>query len=415
MYVFLAFLHQAGLDGCFLGPPDAANTPAGYVAYAPDKKSYLTGSPRGPFWAVGVRIERDKKNDIKLYDPWRGEAFPATLNQLKANPESHKAWFEDPAAVSGMSAGDATTAAMCLAVPVNSLSPRMAMLEKKIKEAVDVKLVINPKEQRDRFPYPKPSFWNPPNDQFAYGRVGRTFLPKDQGGEADRYDPARRMLFDLYIRSLLPPAERVVPADLLRNQAVLADIKERIEERVKAAYHVVFLQPPTPRELVQRGQFQDALRTLVQRQDEFSKSLLRVRNTEEAERKMREWAETATELYRSLGSDPRARQRIDDVWNSQGAALVLDRAVGEAGQADAVLLLALCRHEQAERAQSRLDHATGPDTDKLRQAAGLAWDNALHEWSGYREQFAHIHNASKARSEHIRLLAERAKRLAGQR
>jgi hypothetical protein len=415
MYVFLALLQQMGLDGCLLGPPGAANTPAGDVAYAPDKKTVLTGTPRGPFWAVGVRIEKDKQVDVKLYDPWRGTAFPATLNQLRANPDSHKAWFDDPAAVSGMTAGDSKGASVCLAVPVNSLSPRMALLEKKLKELVEVKLAIKPNELRDRFPDPKPTFWNPAGDQFAYGRVARTFLPKDQGGDADRYDPGNRRYYDLYIRSQLPPAERVVPADLLRNQAVIADIKERIEERVKVVYLTAFLQPPTPRELVQRGQFREASGTLVQRVDEFAKSLLRVRNTEDADKKMREWAERATELYQSLGTDPNARAAIDENWASQGAALVFDRAVGEVGQAEATLLLALCRHEQAERVQARLEHATGADVDKLRQAAADAWDTAFREWSGYREQFSGTDTASPARAQHIRALADRAKELAGKR
>ena len=85
------------------------------------------------------------------------------------------------------------------------------------------------------FPEPKPAFWNPAGDEFAYGRAARTFLPKDQGGDADRFNPAGRDSIDAYIRSQLPPAERVVPADLLRNQDVLADVKDRIEERVKVA------------------------------------------------------------------------------------------------------------------------------------------------------------------------------------
>ena len=126
MYVFLALLQQMGLDGCLARPASgAANTLPAYVAYAPDKKTVLTGAPRGPFWAVGVRIERASGRRPALR-PVARAAFPATLNQLKANPDSHKAWFEDRAAVSGMTAGDAKAAAVFLAVPVNSLSPRMA-------------------------------------------------------------------------------------------------------------------------------------------------------------------------------------------------------------------------------------------------------------------------------------------------
>jgi len=408
-YVFLALLQQMGLDGCLVGPPGAAEV-ARSSALSPDNKSILSGGPTRPFWAVGVRIEKDKSAEIRLYDPFRGEVFPATLAQLKAAPEKHKAWLEDKA--SPVSVEEAKNATVYLAVPVNSLAPRIALLDKKLKDLVDVKLAVNPFELRNRFPDPKPSFWNPLDDRFTYGRAARTFLPMDQGGESDRLDPAGRGLYDNYMRAQLPPAERVVPSDLLRNETVIADIKERIEERVKVAYLSAYLMPPTPREQVQRGQFQEASRMLVQRRDDFEKSLLRVRNTEGAEREMREWAERSTELYRSLGSDPRARAKIDENWASQGAALVLDRAVGEVGQAEAAYLLALCRHEQAERVQSRLESAASGDTSKLRQTALDAWDAAAREWNGYREQLAAIHSSTPARTQHIRTLAERARRLA---
>jgi hypothetical protein len=293
------------------------------------------------------------------------------------------------------------------------------MLERKLKQTVDVKLAINPAELRDRFPDPKPTFWNPPGDRFAYGRVARAFMPTDQGGEADRYDPRGRMLHDNYIRLLMPSAERVLPADLLQNQAVVENIKPRIEEMVKSSYAFAFLQPPTPREQIQRGQFQDAVRALVERQHVFSTRLLRARNTDQADKRMRDWVDAAKRLYADLGPDTAAneliRSNIDELWRSEDASLFLDRALGEVGQGEAALLLALCRHEEAERAQSRLEHAKGDDVSKLRQPAAVAWDTAASEWSGYREQFSSVHSNSPARAGHIRALADRAKRLAGRR
>ena len=40
-------------------------------------------------------------SDVRLFDPWRGMVFPVTLNQLKANPDAAKEWFEDKANISG--------------------------------------------------------------------------------------------------------------------------------------------------------------------------------------------------------------------------------------------------------------------------------------------------------------------------
>src|SRR5262249_43332740 len=83
MYVFLALLQHLGLDGCRVGPPDAAKI---HVRLSEAEVKYPTVGlpvPRGPFWAVGVRVG----NDVRLFDPWRSEPFPVTLNQLKANPD----------------------------------------------------------------------------------------------------------------------------------------------------------------------------------------------------------------------------------------------------------------------------------------------------------------------------------------
>jgi hypothetical protein len=408
MYVFLALLQQMGLDGCLIGPPDAGDKPAGFVVYSPDKKTVLTGAPRGPFWAVGVRAG----NDIRLYDPWRGEAFPAPLNQLKANPEAHKAWFEDQANVSGVTPEEAKKATVYLAAPVNSLSPRMAMLGEKLKAEVDVKLAVNPAAVRSAFPDPKPAYWNPPNDRFAYGRAARTFLPFDQGG-ADRTDPAAGRLYDQYIPSQLPPAEQAIPSELLRNPAVIGDVKERIRDIAWRVYVFAFLdQPPTPRERIQRGQFQDAARTIVERQDEFRKSGERVRNTPDAEAQMREWTQKATQLYASLGIDPGARGAIDAHWKSQTALLLFDRAVSGVGQAEAAFLLALCKHEEAERLQARLERATGPDADRLRQDALDAWNGVVREWRTYRQEYGGPQAGLPGRAEHVKVLAARAEKLA---
>ncbi len=96
MYVFLALLQQLELDGCLIGAPDAGTQPAGLPVLTADNKAFVTGALRGPFWAVGVRVG----GDVKLFDPWRGQPFPVTLSQLRANPDAAKEWFAAPANIS---------------------------------------------------------------------------------------------------------------------------------------------------------------------------------------------------------------------------------------------------------------------------------------------------------------------------
>lgn len=422
MYVFLALLQQMGLDGCLIGPPDAGDKPAGFVAYAADKKTVLSGTPRGPFWAVGVRVG----NDVRLYDPWRGQPFPAPLKQLKANPTAYQTWFDDAANTAGTTPADAQAATVYLAVPVNSLAPRMALLEEKLKADVGVRLAINPAKLQAAFPDPKPAFWNPPTDRFAYGRAARGFLPTEEGG-ADRTERSPGRLYEAYLESQLPPEIMVVPPELLPYREVIADVGIRVAQYARGAYGYNFLNPPMPRERLHRGFFQDAAKDLVAKQDSFAKGLERIRNNRDTPVLVRDWAETARELYNDLGrvgldSDPagraaaaaQAQARIDMHWRNPAVVLLVDRVVSEVGQAEATYLLALCKHEQAERAQARLDYASGGDLAGLKQDAAIAWEIALREWQTYRAATG-THSGFPGRAQHARQLAERAERLAAQR
>jgi hypothetical protein len=387
MYVFLALLRQSGLDGCLVGPPDAGGKPAGFVAVGADGKTVLTGSPRGPFWAAGVRVG----NDVRLYDPWRGAPFPAPLSALRANPDAHKGWFEAKENASGVTADDARAAAVFLAVPVNSLSPRMAVLEEQLKADLGARVATDPAALRAAFPDPKPAFWNPPADRFAYGRAARTFLPAEDGG-ADRTPSGQGRLYDLFLRAQLPREVFRPPAELRDSEAAAT----RLIGATAGTYLGAFFNPPNPRERIARGQFQDAARDLVARQDQFSQGRERLRNNR-AEAQVKAWAERERELENELGlaairgtpaERAAAEAALDAHWRAGGPILQLlvDRVSADVGLAEATLLLARCKHEQAERVQARLERAAGPDADALRKDAADAWRVARDEWRTYAER-----------------------------
>lgn len=419
MYVFLALLQQMGLDGCLVGPPDAGTKPAGLVALGPDGKTVLTGTPRGPFWAVGVRLG----NAIRLYDPWRGTVFPASFQQMKANPEAYQAWFADPANISGASVAEMKTATLFLAVPVNALAPRLAEVEKKLKEQkLEVRLAVDAARLQAAFPDPKPAFWNPPTDRLAYLRVARGFLPTDLGG-ADASPPSPLRLYESYIRDMLPAGVLQTPEQLRDSE----DAAKRLRAAGVGLYLAAFFDPPNPRERIQRGQFQDAAKDLVAKQDLFGKGIERRRNSPDAQNEIRKWVAMAQQLYDELGragliADRDARAAaitaataaIDNHWRTGGAVqLLVDSVVGEVGQAEATYLLALCKHEQAERAQSRLEHAAGSDVAALKRDTVEAWKTALAEWRTY-EGFAAAHRGFAGREAHAERLKTRAEQLAGQ-
>jgi hypothetical protein len=422
MYVFLALLQQMGLDGCLIGPPGAAEV-AAYSAVTKDKKP-IPGGPALPFWAVGVRTG----NEIRLYDPWRGEAFPATLNEMRSRPESCKAWLEDKGNSSGVTQQDIAAAAVYVAAPVNSLSSRMAMLEEKVKGDLKVRLAVDAAALQAAFPGPKPTFWNPVNDRFAYGRVSRTFLPLELGG-SDAGD-SQSLAYNKYQSSLLPvtglanlPAVFGTLVELPPDDRSL--VSERLVGNLYATYIQAFFEPPNPREVIQRGDFQRAARDLVEKQDRFRSGRERLRNTRDAAEQIAAWGKNLKQLYEELGraglrGDPEekalarnaAQAAIDNHWRDPAVVLLVDRLSAEVEEAEATYLLALCKHEQAERAQARAEHPPGgEDAARLQQEALDAWAVAISAWGTY-ESLAEIQRGFPGRAVHTRALIERAEKMA---
>ena len=407
MYVFLALAQQLELDACLIGPPNAGEVEG--VNPIGANRQFLVGGPTRPFWGVGVRLG----SEIAVYDPWRGEAFPANLRTLQANPDAHKNWFENAANLSGVKADDVKAALVYLAVPVNSLSVRMAMLHDKLKEPLGVRLALNPSALRSAFPDPKPAFWNPVRDRFAYGRASRTFLPRELGG-ADGSAPPR--LFEKYKREQLPLAFNIILPDLGEKDREL--VGERLQLALLTTYAPAFVDPPNPRERIQRGQFQDALRDLIAKQDTFGRDLERLHNAPNVDEQIREWLLQIKELYARLDSAvtmearQEARAKVDAHWSNPDSPvrLMVNRIAAPICQAETVFLLALCKHEHAERAQIRADYA-GEDAPALREQARQAWNEARAQWQTY-DGFSDTQRGIPGRLEQARLFKERAEKYA---
>src|SRR5579883_2230268 len=409
MYVFLALLQQLELEGCLIGGTDAGRTESrmGVPISYPHLTQFKV--PRGPFWAVGVRVG----NDVRLFDPWRGQPFPVTLNQLRAKPEDAKTWFEDKANISGATLDDARKATVFLAVPVNALSPRMAAFETHLKSELGVKVAYDLKslQSMQAALNPKPEFWNPPNDPFAYGRVARSYWPLDMGG-SDRTPQSPARLYETSLREQIPTSAIRPPDGLADGPA------KRIAAVSGTLLGMAFIESPNPRERIQRGQFQDAAKDIVTKQEQFSAGLERLRTEDAAHQKelIKEWIETANMLDFAIGranvdNDPEAQAaaaaRMEAHWKEPGARLLVDRASAEVGRAEAAFLLALCKHEQAERAQLRFERATGSDVAALKLDALDAWKTALSAWRTY-EQLSSAHAGFPGRSAHAKTLSERA-------
>jgi hypothetical protein len=288
----------------------------------------------------------------------------------------------------------------------------MAAFESHLKGELGVKVAFDPVALRGAFPDPKPAFWNPPDDPFAYGRTSRSFLPVEMGG-SDRRETTKRF-YDSYLRDQIPAAAFKTP------DFVQESLKIRLINAAANMLDKPFIDPPNPRELIQRGLLHEAARDVVAKQEYFAEGLNRLRFQRDSDKQVGEWIEEANELNLNLGRAKlikdgdriaEAEDAIQKHWRDPRIQLLLDRMVSEVGQAEATLLLALCKHEEAERVQVRIERAGPADAAELRPAAVGAWQTALSAWRPY-EQSAAAHAGFPGRSAHAMALAARAAKLA---
>jgi hypothetical protein len=420
--VALALFQQMGLDAGLVGPPDAGDKPVGFMPPWADPK----GTPPGPFWAVAARAGAD----VLLFDPFGGRPFPGTLAQVKTNPDLLKAWADDKAHPWKVPADAVRQGTVFLSVPVQVLAPRMAVLEQKTKAELGVDLAVNLQEVRDRFAAAPPGgpgladvkAWTPPGDGLAYPRVLTSFLPGEEGG-ADRR-PSGQQLLGLYMRASFP-RQMFTGADVLPRDLAPQPAKDRLVIGAAAGYEAAFLTAPTPRERMQRGQLRDATQFLSDRQDYFTRGQEQVRNA--TPEQVETWVKGVNAVYDALRqaeypnplqtqpnppSDPAvaaARAAVDEFWRTNGtvAQAIIARATSRTGLAEATYLLALVKHEEAERQQLRAEKASGADAARAKATAQNAWAEAANAWRSYLEQSASL-AGFPGRVEHARALAARA-------
>jgi hypothetical protein len=435
-YVFLALLQQLGLgqgvtiDGCLIGTPESVNRDWTFA-----DSSKPNQPPKGPFWAVGARVGAD----IFLFDPFRGEPLPgpggvATLAQVKADPNQLKSWFDDKNRPWDVTKQEVAAAVPYLALPLSAAAPRMTRLESELKADAPVRLAINPTAFRERFSAETKlsgvAYWNPSRDTFSYTRLLDAYFPGAEGGHSTVPDLSLRYQNDLIPRPLYVP-----PPGLLQNpnsplDPGILEAATRIGSFSDEAFKKSFLAPPTPLERIQRGQFFEVAPILVATRKEFTAAQERVRTDRNRDEAVKEWVKKAHDVYARLNharaqksSDPvelaDAQQTVDAFWKASlpTVAAIIDTIVSDAGLQEATYLLALCRHEQAEREQERYERLSADPRQKAaavkaREKAVDAWGEAKGWWVRYAEFAAVQERAYPGRVEHARRLTERATRLA---
>ena len=371
---FLALCRQFGLDGCLVGGPGREPQPWNYAA------------ARGaPLWGVGVRVGAD----IILFDPVRmlpvpgPGGKPATLAQLKADPGLVKPWRAEGTAPAPWAVPDADIKA-AVAYPyveLSALAPRMQRLERELRaDAPPVRLYQDWPALLKRFAAPGRAVaaWASP-DPSAPVRLLASFVPPREGGYAPDPDLGAKL------------QASQIPGELVSPDSPVAGV-ERLRQAVLVRYVVAFVQPPSPKERVARGEFTEVVRDLVERLREYEAAQDRSRADRDpaaVQAFLDELADIGRQkrLARDKeGGEPgpltaEAAEREARLFKARGAAAdkLVYQALGRAGAAEATFLIALAMHEQAERAQARADRGVkGADA-----AAKRAWAEAAGWWARY--------------------------------
>lgn len=414
-YVFLAVVQQLGFDGCLVGPPGRELATGLTVA---------NGQPtKGPFWAVGARLP---DGQVALFDPWRGQPLPgpnagvATLAQVQANPDQLKPWRDDKDRPWDVSADDVKAATVYAAFPFPAVTPRMRQLEQKVAADVGVKASLDVAETLKRLG-PAAKVWAPAlaQDAYCYTRALETFLPIEEGG-TDATPAKDQRLYDKVTKFQVAPMELYAPPAELTASEIVA--------RLKGYYYLRYVEwvlSLNPREKIERGQFNEVIRGLIDREQRLTGARDRGKATALPANAISAWAQQANKLFQQVSEArlpqnqallPEAEAALDAFWTRGGPELqyLEDTLVVPPFLSEVGYFLAVCKHEQAERAAIRL-HRTPPG-DKGRadaeRAAKDAWAVAKDAWDRYFAGSEPYLKQYPERTPHLRKLAERANRLA---
>lgn len=368
--VALAALFAAGLDAALVG-------------FQPEH-----GAVR--MWAVAARAG----DEVLLFDPRSGRPVgsansPTTLRQVRAQPALLESLAKaadpplDPKVI-------AEKSELYLSPPLSSLGPRMRMLQNLLTLVPPLKVAVEPAALKSRFAKVgvPVQFWNPKTipgrgpDLNVPMRALAYFYPVSEGG-FDRSNPGLRA-FDSIRMQLVPWA--LVP-EPTTEQVLPGEPGYRLRDRFGNRFVAFHLEANKPRDQVLRGQFDDATRNLVDLTTNIAKIEDRLSAEQDLDAEALRWVKEMRSAYAQMLRTEKtgetgfveARSKVDSLnKNSEKIMMLIERAAGPPMEMEATYLLALCKHEQAER-QSRRE--TEPEL--IREA----WQNAAGWWNTFLGKF----------------------------
>jgi hypothetical protein len=417
--VFVSLLDQLDIDGCMIAVPGAN----------PD-------APQIRYWAAGALAD----GQVYLFDPALGLPVPglngegiATLAQVRSNPAILSALKMDPRKPYHVKPEECKGAELHVACVLSSLAPRMQFVQEMLGTSDRIRLYVDPMARWQHLEAAAKACgapvraWNLPQDPNTPIRVMRAALPVDDGGTdtRSRMLAARAQLvpWQYYPRALSELQGE--PGARLQSQFALPFQFFNVEPKMPRDFMMAWLpglmqgsnkgseggqrtseliqRERLPRDLVLRGHFDEATMLLVTIDEELRRQRsLRAQPNLEAD--AHAWCERAIEIYgRLLNADrasknPQMRQippdqveqlkKLKELLWSQEQRPVVELILASSAEpltGEVTYQMALCKHEQAVRAQARLGVAGRTPSAAERSAAHQLWQAAASWWGSYLE------------------------------
>jgi hypothetical protein len=376
-------------------------------------------------WACGVLAGKD--NDLYLFDPHLGLPLPGPDGKGVA---TLAAVCKDPALLAQLTTGEhrydvtaeqAKEAEARVVLPLSALSPRMRHLQEKLLPQARVRPAVDAGAEIERLKSAVGAGGDKPGTVTAWKEAStllRNFLSEDEGGVDKGVSVPLRALAgfttpddplvghfpkkQLFEFQLTP---WVALPDQLRDPTKFSynvGLGSRVRDRFQTPFVASATQPGGIRDSMIRGRYESAINKLTDEREFWHKALVARESVPDLDKQVEAWLAKATPVYaEQLRARPTApRQAIESspeiqaLWKGETARpliVLIDGAIAGPRLAEVLYLLGLCKQDQAEQIQARLDlqartAGAAPDASDV-QKAKETWKNAVNWWKKYQEDY----------------------------
>jgi hypothetical protein len=382
------------------------------------------------FWACGVDVGDGR--GLYVFDPALGLPIPgpggksiATLGETASDPKVLAQLQVDGAPKYGVTMEQAATAEAALHCTLSALSPRMRQLQDVfLPPTVEVRLGVDVEQELERLRKAAGAGGKKtPVQVWKQGvLISRQFHMPAEGGLGQ---PMRIALRDLPGFTLTTdPTTAILPLEQIYRYAVVpwlympvlfrdpvefpyqSGLGNAIRDRFARPFQEAIFTAGA-RDLRLRGRTREAVPLLVGERDHWLpvRQQLEAAAPRELVEQIAQWKAKAVIAYAHGVSAPtsdkeEAVREIVEVWKEAGPVLVLLLgSVAEARIGDITYEVALCKHEEAERMQARLDliEKDSKPEDADRRKTATAWREAVSAWDTFLRDYKNRPDAIAAR------------------